>query len=154
VSPKKTEVPAETELRALVSKFAPAHARLVGTMRRRLRTLLPAAQELVYEYRDCFVLSYSPSGRGYEGILAIRAGADVRLYFNRGKGLADPAKLLKGSGSLVRWIPVPSASTLARPEVVRLMDQAVADHAAPAVRGGRGSAVIRSTSNRRRRVSG
>ena len=64
-----------------------------------LRKRLPTAHEVVYEYRDCFVISYSPNERGYEGVLAIRASADgVKLYFNRGKGLPDPEKLLQGSG--------------------------------------------------------
>ena len=69
-------------------------------MRRWLRKRLPTAHEVVYEYRDCFVISYSPNERGYEGVLAIRASADgVRLYFNHGKGLPDPEKLLQGSGN-------------------------------------------------------
>ena len=67
---------AEAQLRTLIAKFAPAHLRLVGAMRRWLRKRLPTAHEVVYEYRDCFVISYSPNGRGYEGVLAIRASAN------------------------------------------------------------------------------
>src|SRR5438128_8279319 len=109
---------AEAELGTLIGKFAPAHLRLVGAMRRSLLKRLPTAHEVVYEYRDCFVISYSPNERGYEGVLAIRGSADgVRLYFNRGKGLPDPEKLLQGSGYQTRWIHVEGASTLARPAV-------------------------------------
>jgi len=54
-----------------IAKFAAAHLRLVSAMRRWLRKRLPTAHEVVYEYRDCFVISYSPSERGYEGVLAI-----------------------------------------------------------------------------------
>src|SRR5947199_4946328 len=73
---------AEAQLRTLIAKSAPAHLRLIGAMRRRLRKRLHTANELVYEYRDWFVISYSPSERGYEGVLGIRAGADaVRLFF-------------------------------------------------------------------------
>jgi hypothetical protein len=47
----------------------------------------------VYEYRDWFVISYSPNERGYEGVLVIRASANgVGLYFNRGKELPDPVR--------------------------------------------------------------
>src|SRR6058998_2142467 len=114
---------AEAELRTLIAKFAPAHLRLIGAMRRSLRKRLPTAHEVVYEYRDWFVISYSPNEHGYEGVLAIRASADgVKLYFNRGKELPDPAKLLQGSGSQVRSIEVEGASTLARPAVARLID--------------------------------
>src|SRR6266446_1287264 len=95
---------AEAQVCTGIAKFAPAHQRLVGAMRRWLRKRLPTAHEVVYEYRDCFVISYSPSERGYEGVLAIRGSADGdRLYFNRGKGLPDPEKLLQGSGQ-TRWI--------------------------------------------------
>src|SRR5438067_7245382 len=74
---------AEAQLRTLIAKFAPAHLRLIGSMRRWLRKLLPTAHEVVYEYRDFFVISYSPNDHGYEGVLAIRARADgVKLYFN------------------------------------------------------------------------
>jgi hypothetical protein len=147
---------AETQVRGLIAKFAPAHQRLVGAARRWLRMRLPTAHEVVYEYRDCFVISCSPNERGYEGVLAIRASADgVRLYLNRGKGLPDPAKLLRGSGSQTRWIHLEGASTLARPEVVRLVDEAIASHRVPFARTGRGPVVIRSESvkPRQRRVS-
>ncbi len=138
---------AEAQLRTLVIKFAPAHERLVGGMRRWLRKRLPAAHEVVYEYRDCFVISYSPTERGYEGVIALRGSAEgVRLYFNSGKGLPDPAKLLQGSGSQARWIPVDGASTLARPAVLRLVDAALARNRVPFARTGRGPVVIRSKS--------
>jgi hypothetical protein len=120
-------------------------------MRRWLLKRLPTTHEIVYEYRDCFVISYSPNEHGYEGVLAIRASADgVKLYFNQGKDLKDPAKLLQGS-SQKRWIFMEGASTLARPEVTRLIDEAIARNRVPFARAGRGSMVIRSTSAKKRR---
>ena len=143
---------AEAQLRTLIAKFAPAHLRLIGAMRRWLRKRLPTAHEVVYEYRDCFVISLSPSEHGYEGVLAIRASADgVRLYFNRGKELPDPEELLQGS-SQSRWINVEGASTLARPEVVCLIDEVIARNRVPFARAGRGSVVLSpSTSAKKRR---
>src|SRR4029453_11746873 len=115
---------AEAELRRLIAKFAPAHQRLLGAMGRWLRKRLPTAHEVVYEYHDFFVISYSPNERGYEGVFAIRASANgVRLYFNRGKGLPDPEKLMRGSGKQTRWIDLEGASTLAHPAVAGLMDE-------------------------------
>jgi hypothetical protein len=141
---------AEAELRTLIVRFATAQLRLIGAMRRSLRKRLPTAHEVVYEYRDCCVISYSPSERGYEGVLAIRASADgVKLYFNQGKELPDPAKLLQGT-SQTRWINVEGASTLARPEVARLIDEAIARNRVPFAPAGRGSVVICSTSARKR----
>ena len=142
---------AEAQLSTLIAKFAPAHLRLVGAMRRSLRKRLPTAHELVYEYREWFVISYSPNEHGYEGVLAIRASANgVKLYFNQGKDLPDPAKLLQGS-SQTRWILMEGASTLARPAVVSLIDEALAQNRVPFERAGRGSVVIRSTSAKKRR---
>jgi len=143
---------AEAQLRTLIDKFAPAHLRLIGAMRRSLRKRLPTAHEVVYEYGNlgAVVVSFSPNERGYEGVLAIRATADgVKLYFNQGKELPDPAKLLQGS-SQARWIDVEGASTLARPEVACLIDEAIARNPVPFAPAGRGSVVIRSTSAKKR----
>jgi hypothetical protein len=144
---------AEAELRSLIAEFAPAHLRLIGAMRRWLRKRLPTAYEVVYEYRNlgAVVISYSPNEHGYEGVLGIRADVNgVRLYFSRGKELPDPEKLLQGSAQ-TRWIDVEGASTLARPEVARLIDEAIARNRVPFALAGRGSVVIRSTSAQQRR---
>jgi hypothetical protein len=143
---------AEAELRGHIARFASKHQRLIGAVRRSLRKRLPSAHEVVYEYRDFFVISFSPNERGYEGVLAIRGSADgVKLYFNRGKELPDPAKLLRGSGGQVRWIHLEGASTLAGPEVARLIDEAIARNREPFARTGRGSVVIRSAPAKPRR---
>ena len=139
---------AEAVLRGLIAKFSPAHLRLVGALRRWLQRRLPTAHEVVYEYRDCFVISYSPSEHGYEGVLAIRGSADaVKLYFSSGKGLPDPEKLLQGAAK-ARWILVKAAPTLARPEVQRLVDEAIARSPVPFASTGRGPVVIRSVSDK------
>ena len=142
---------AEAVVRTLIDKFAPTSLRLVGTMRRWLQKRLPTAHEVVYEYRDCFVISYSPNERGYEGVLAIRGSADgVKLYFTHGKGLPDPEKLLRGSAN-ARWIQVEGPSTVARPAVARLMDEAIARNRVPFARTGRGPVDIRSAAAKPRR---
>ena len=123
-------------------------------MRRWLRKRLPTAHEVVYEYRDFFVVSYSPSERGYEGVLVIRGSASgVSLYFNRGKELPDPEKLLQGTGKQTRSIILEGASTLARPAVARLIDEAIARNRVPFARSGSGSVVIRSTSAKRQHAA-
>lgn len=134
---------AEAELRTLIARFAARHARLIAAARRSLRSRLPTAHEVVYEYRSWFAISYSPSGRGFEGILALRADVDgVKLYFNQGKQLPDPDKLLQGSASLVRFIELEGTSTLARPAVTRLIDEAVSRNRVPLPPAGRGPTVI------------
>jgi hypothetical protein len=63
--------------------------------------------------------------------------------------LPDPEKLLQGSAN-ARWILVEGASTLARPAVARLIDEAIARNRVPFARTGRGPVVIRSTSAKKR----
>lgn len=143
---------AEAELRSLIAKFAPSHQLLIGAIRRWLRKRLPSAHELVYEYHNFFVISYSPNEHGYEGVLAIRASASgIGLWFNRGKELPDPEKLLRGSGKQTRSIHLEGASTLARPAVARLIEEAIARNRVPFARTGRGPVVIRSTSTKQHR---
>ena len=138
---------AETQLRTLITQFSPAHQRLVDTTRRWLRKRLPTAHEVVYGYSDCFVVSFSPSEHGYEGVFAIRGdGGGIKLYFNRGKGLPDPEKLLRGSATQVRWIQLEGGSTLTRPAVVALVDEAMARNRVPFASAGRGRVIIRSAS--------
>lgn len=137
---------ADAHVRQLIATFAPAHERLIGALRRSLRKRLPTALEVVYEYRDAFVISYSPSERGYEGVLSLRASADgVRLYLNQGKGVPDPERLLRGSGNQARWLQIEGATTVTRPAVARLIDEALARNKAPFATAGRGGVIIRST---------
>ena len=143
---------AEAQLTELISKFAPSHSKLIGSMRRSLRKRLPTAYEVVYEYRDWFVISYSPSDRGYEGVLGIRASADgIRLYFNRAKDLPDPEKLLRGSSGQSRWIELEKATALKRPACANLIDEAVGRNPVPFPLAGRGPVLIRSTAAKKRR---
>lgn len=138
---------ADAELAALIGKHAAAHVRLIVALRKSLRKRLPTAHEVVYEYgnQGAVVVSFSPSGHGYDGVLALRASAAaVKLYFNQGKDLPDPAKLLQGT-SQTRWINVQDASTLARPEVARLIEAALATNRVPFMPDGRGSIIIQST---------
>lgn len=145
---------AEAELKGLIAALAPDHRRLVASMRRTLRTRLPSAHEVVYEYRDCVVISYSPSGNGYEGVMAIRAGEEgVTLHFQQGRKLPDPEKLLRGKGGQVRSIDVEGARTLSRPAVAQLIEAAIKLNRVPFARTGSGSVTVRPTAAKRRRSS-
>jgi hypothetical protein len=142
---------AEDVLRDLVARFAPEQAPLVDTIRRRLRERLPGAHEIVYEYRDAFVISWSPSGHGYEGVLALRAGAKgVVLYFNPGEGLPDPAKLLRGKG-LTRSTPIADGAAFDTPALQALIDAVIARSPVAFDAGGRGSTAVRTTAAGKRR---
>lgn len=146
---------ADAAARAFIESVAPDSVRLVGAVRRSLRKHLPTAHEIVYEYRSWFVISYSPTAQGYEGVLAIRGDtAGVKLYFNRGKSLPDPDKLLQGSGTQARFIILESASALNRPPVARLIELAIADTPVPFAATGKGPIVMRSASTAKARRKG
>lgn len=136
---------AEAQLNALVRQIAPARQRLISALRKALRTRLPTAHEIVYEYADNVTISYSPNDKGYAGVLALRVSADaVRLYFNQGKGMPDPEKLLQGTAKLVRWIPVGSAADLKRPAVVALIEAALDRNPIPFPESGVGPIVLKA----------
>lgn len=140
---------AEAHLRTLLTPFSLAQRRLISATRRALKAYLPTSWELVYEYRDCVVISYSPSEHGYEGVLGIRASKDgIKLYFNHGKELADPSKLLRGSGKQARAMDLTSASILAQPAAKGLIDQAIALHHIPFAPSGSGAIIIRSATTK------
>lgn len=142
---------AEAELTAIIARHAPAHAKLLSAVRRKMRTLLPAAREIVYEYKTWLVISYSPSDKGYEGVFALRACADgVSFHFNQGKTLPDPEKLLKGTGKQTRLIDLESATTLARPAVAKLIQLAIARNPIPFAKTTRGPVVIHQTAGKKK----
>lgn len=141
---------AQAQVRAIVARFAAKHAKLIDAVRRALRARLPTALEVVYEYRDFLVISVSPSERGYEGVFALRAdAAGVKLFLNQGAAIPDPHKLLRGSGTQARALEVRTAADLTRPEVVALLEAAIARTPVPFARSGEGAIVIRSAGKKR-----
>jgi hypothetical protein len=143
---------AEADLRGFIATHAPEHARLIAEVRRSLRRRLPTAHELVYEYRDFIVISFSPNERGYDGALAIRANNEgVRLCLSGAAELPDPERRLQGSGKQVRWVALENTATLAEPVIARLIDDAIARNPIPFASTGQGSVVIQSVTTGKRR---
>jgi hypothetical protein len=73
----------------------------------------------------------------------------VGLSFNHGATLPDPKKILLGAGKQNRFIRLPNASELAKPEVEALLRAAIAD-AKPLPATGGGQTIIRSVSAKQR----
>lgn len=141
---------AEAQLRSFIAKFDRANQSLIRAVRRVLKKRLPTATELVYDNYNFFVIGYSPTPRPSDSILSIAAGANgVGLCFIRGAGLADPKKLLKGSGNQTRFIRLESAAVLDRPEVKALIAAAL-DQGKSMPADGPGPLVIRSVSGKQR----
>jgi len=111
-----------------------------------VRKRLPTANELIYDYRSFFVIAYSPTEQGIDGIVTIAARPDgVRLYLAHGPQLPDPKKLLMGSAKQVRFIQVEAASRLKHPDVEALIAAAIAKASVPLPSKGRGKLVTKTS---------
>jgi uncharacterized protein DUF1801 len=142
---------AETQLQHFIEKFEPKHQTLIRAVRRKLRKRFPTAVEMAYDNYNFFVIGYSPTDRPSDALISIAAGANgVGLCFIQGARLPDPEKILLGSGKQTRFVRLPSADVLDRPEVKALLAAAAADARTLFASGGRGKLVIRSVSAKQR----
>jgi hypothetical protein len=142
---------AETQLKGFIAKFEPKQQTLIRKVRQALRKRLPAANELVYDNYNFFVIGYGPTERPSDCILSITAAANgVGLCFLHGARLPDPKKILHGSGKQTRFLRLPSADVLQRPEVEELLAAAVSQAKTPMPDSGRRRLIIRSVSAKQR----
>src|SRR5258706_5545240 len=112
----------EKQVRSFIAKFIPKHQALIRAVRKALRKRFPTAYELAYDNYNFFVLGYGPTERPSDCIVSMAAAANgVGLCFIQGAHLPDPHGLLLGSGKQTRFILLPSAEILARPEVESLV---------------------------------
>lgn len=122
------------------------------TSRAKMRKRVPGGTEFVYDNYNALVFGYGPSERPSEAVLSLALMPKwVTLCFLKGAKLADPRKLLKGSGSTVRNVRLSSPAQLDDPYVETLISAAI-DAASPGFPGeGREPAtVIRSVSAKQR----
>ena len=109
-SAPKPSADAERQLAKFIAKFEPKHRALIGAVRRALRRRLPAANELVWDNYNFFVIGYSATERPSDSVLSLAAGAkSVGLSFYRGASLPDPHGILLGEGKQNRFIRLESA---------------------------------------------
>jgi hypothetical protein len=119
----------EKQLADFIAKFTPEVATLIRAARKKMRERLPQAVEMVYDNYNFFVIGYGPSEKASEALFSIAAQAKgVSLCFLQGAGLPDPKGRLRGSGNLVRNIPLATAETLDEADV-RMLMKAALEHA-------------------------
>ena len=141
----------EAQLKSFIAKFEPKHQALIRALRKGLRGRFPAANELVWDNYNFFVIGYSPTERPSDSFVSIAAAANgVGLAFYYGAKLPDPHKLLQGSGTQNRFLRLDSADILDRPEIAELLAAAVAYGKQPLAKSGRGKLFIRSISAKQR----
>jgi hypothetical protein len=109
-----------------LAKYTPEIAGLAKAALVKMRKRLPGAVEMVYDNYNALVIGFGPGDRPSEAIFSIALYPRwVNLFFLQARGLRDPEKLLKGSGSTVRRIVLESAGTLDDPAVKSLMEEAL-----------------------------
>jgi hypothetical protein len=121
---------AESQIAGHFAKYEPAVVKFAKALRAKLKARLPGLFEIVYMYENqgALVFTYSPTERGYEGVCSISVYAHgVKLGFGKGAELSksDPNKLLQGQGKLARYVELSSVADFDRPEIERLIADAV-----------------------------
>lgn len=141
----------EKQLRKFIAKFDSKNQEIIRSARKILRRCFPTATELVYDNYNFFVIGYGPTERPSDSIISIAAAANgVGLCFIRGASLPDPARILQGSGKQTRFVRLPSANILKKPEVQALIKVAADRARAPMPAQGNGKLIIRSISTKQR----
>ena len=141
----------EKQLAAFIGKFAPDRAKDIRAARKRMRALLPTATEMVYDNYNFFVIGYGPNDKASLAIFSIAAQAKgVSLCFLQGAKLPDPAQRLRGSGNVVRSIPLANTKTLDEPEVLTLIHVALERATVRMDPNGKRRLIIKSVSAKQR----
>jgi hypothetical protein len=100
-----------------------------------LRELAPC-HENMYDAYSAVAIGYGTSDRLKDGIVHIAVySKHVNLGFNEGVALADPGRVLQGTGHRIRHITIRSAEDLGRPEVCAFLRAARQEAGKPAPHG-------------------
>jgi len=122
---------AEAQLASFLAKFDPGVAAVARATLRRVRALVPGAVALVYDAYSALSVAFSWSERLSDGFVHVAVyPRHVNLGFMHGVDLADPKRLLHGSGSRIRHIRITDRGVLDDAEVERLVRDAAARAAA------------------------
>ncbi len=107
----------------------------------------PTLNEMVYDYSRNFVIGYSPTEAGAQGIVALSLEPDgVRFYLTKGSTLPDPHKLLQGKAG-ARYLMLGSVKDLLRPELEALMVAAEEASKVPTPPSGRGKLIMKDSAS-------
>jgi len=123
--------PTARQVADLIARYTPEMADAITACRRKLCARVPRGYELVYDNYNALAIGYAWADKASASLVSIAAYPRwVTLFFLYGKDLPDPDGLLEGDGVRVRSIRLDSPDDLDRPAVRRLLDLALAPHAA------------------------
>jgi hypothetical protein len=143
---------ADKELASFIGKYSPEVGAVAKAALVKMRKRLPGAVELVWDNYNALAIAFGSSEKLADVIFSIALYPRwVSLFFKYGATLADPEKLLQGSGNAMRHLVLESAATLDRLAVRKLMDQAQESASNPIDPRGKRRIVIKSISAKQRR---
>jgi hypothetical protein len=141
----------DEQLAGFIAKFDSPMARLIRSVRATLRKRMAAANELVYDNYNFFVIGYCSTERPSDCIVSLVANATgIALSFYYGSTLPDPARILQGSGNQNRFVRLAKAEDLARPEIEALIAAAIRQGKTPLAEQGSGHLIIRAIAAKQR----
>jgi hypothetical protein len=141
----------EKQLDLFLAKFDPEIESLARAALKKLRALMPGAVQMIYDNYNALVVGFCATEKSSEAVLSIALYPKwVTLSFLQGKGLPDPKKLLKGSGSTVRSIRLENDKPLKNPDVDALLNAAIARSSNPFGPKENGKLILKSISERQR----
>ena len=147
---------AQRQLDSFLAKYAPDVEAFARRALARMRKLVPGAVEMVYDNYNWLVIGFSPTERPSDAIFSlVLPPGGVTLCFLQGAGLPDPARLLQGSGNVVRNIRlytsgVADAKVLDDPAALSLISVALNRAKVPMPANARRKLVIRAVSSKQR----
>ncbi|MEO5761176.1 MAG: hypothetical protein ABIR28_02580 [Vicinamibacteria bacterium] len=145
------ELTATKQWSVFLSRFTPEIVTLVKASLVRMRKRVPGAVELVYDNFNALVIGFGPTERASEALFSIAIYPKwANLFFLQGARLKDPKKILQGAGSTVRHLRLSDPKLLDHPDVIDLMERALAQAIQPIDPQARRRMVIRSISPKQR----
>jgi len=126
MSRRRGYVTPQQQLKTLLAKYDKSVATTARRVLGKLRKLIPAAIEMVYDNYDALVIGFGPTERASEAVFSIALYPRyVTLFFLQGATLRDPHIRLDGSGNVVRQVPLESEKTLDDPQIIELINVAM-----------------------------
>jgi len=144
--PSTDRTPAR-QLEGFIARFSPPMARQTKAVLKKMRERVPGAVEMVYDKANALAIGFCPDERPSNVITSIAVYTTwINLYFFEGDSLPDPEGILKGSGTMVRYIRLTGAADLDRPAVKAMMNEAIRRADPPLDRKARGRMLIKQVS--------
>jgi len=145
------EEDAEALLSGFLAKYTPEIQAIAKGARKKLRSRLQGATELVYDNYNALAIGYGPSERTSEAIISLALYPRwVSLFFLQAKGLRDPYRLMQGKGNVARHIVLQGADDIDLPGVKSLILQVLGTAKVSIDSRARRRLIIKSVSEKQR----